>query len=248
MDSIHAVPRRPRPAGPDDGVAVVTGGARGLGLACARALADDGHRVVVTWRSEPPPTDLPGVRCDVRDPDEVDSAFTTIEADHGPIGKLVCNAGTAERNLAVRMTPDSFRDVVATNLIGSFLVARRAATSMLERRYGRIVFISSVSALYGTPGVSSYAASKAGLIGLCRSLAREVGSRNITANVVAPGLLENLAPQVPPAERWIADTPLRRVGTVEEAAAVVAFLCSTRAAFVTGAVLTVDGGYAMGLG
>ncbi|MFN8039923.1 MAG: SDR family oxidoreductase [Acidimicrobiales bacterium] len=228
-------------------VAVVTGGNRGVGLACARALAADGHRVVVTWRTEPGP-DFPGVRCDVRDPDAVDAAFDQIEAEHGPVAVLVANAGTAERNLAIRMKPSSFADVVGTNLVGSFAAARRAAQTMVRRRQGRLVFVSSTSALYGTPGVASYSASKAGLIGLCRSLARELGSRGITANVVAPGLLENMRDLAPGADDWIARTPLGRVGRVEEAAAVVRFLCSPRAAAITGTVFPVDGGFGMGIG
>lgn len=237
-----------RAAGPADGVAVVTGGNRGLGHACAEALAAAGERVVVTWRTDPPAGPWPSVHCDVSDEASVDTAFDEIEREHGPVGKVVCNAGTAERNLAIRMTASSFTDVIATNLTGSFLVARRAAVSMVRRRYGRIVFISSVSALYGTPGVSSYAASKAGLIGLSRSLARELGSRHVTSNVVAPGLLENKVEAATGADQWIADTPMHRVGTMAEAAAVVRFLCSERAGFVTGAVIPVDGGFAMGVG
>lgn len=207
-----------------------------------------GHRVVVTWRTTEP-KDFPAFRCDLADEASVNTAFDAIEASHGPIGALVANAGTAERNLAIRMARGSFAEVVQTNLIGSFHVAQRAAQSMLQARIaGRLVFISSVSGNFGTPGVSSYAASKAGLTGLARSLARELGSRGITANVVVPGLLENMAPTAPGSTQWLADTPMQRSGTLREAAAVVRFLCSDDASFITGAVLPVDGGFAMGIG
>lgn len=229
-------------------VAVVTGGNRGLGRAIAEALVDAGHRVVVTWRTDPPPPHLTGVRCDVRDPDQVEAAFAEIEADHGPVGVLVANAASAERNLVIRMRPAAFADVVDTNLVGSFTVARRAAQTMVRRRAGRIVFISSVAGFVGPPGVASYSASKSGLVGLCRTMARELGSRSITANVVVPGLLENARAGAPGGDDWVAATPLRREGTLAEAAAVVRWLCSDDAAFVTGTVFPVDGGYSMGIG
>lgn len=239
-------------AGAEAGLAVVTGGSGALGRACADELSRQGHRVAVTWHTRPV-TDLPGVACDVTDADRVEVAFAELAAAHGPIEVVVANAGFARLDLAVRAKVGDFRDVVDTNLTGAFLCARTAAMGMLRRRRGRIVLVASVAALYGIPGYSSYSASKAGMIGLARSMARELGGRGVTVNVVAPGLLDNAvgrlddahANRAIPAE-WAQATPLGRPGTLREVASAVAFLAGPRAGFITGAVLPVDGGFAMG--
>jgi NAD(P)-dependent dehydrogenase (short-subunit alcohol dehydrogenase family) len=232
-------------------VALVTGGSRGIGLATAQRLAAAGHQVAVTWRSEPPPEDsgLLAVRCDVTDTEQVDAAFTQVEDELGPVGIVVANAGITRDQLTVRMADADFADVVDTNLAGGFRVARRALRPMMKARWGRLVFVSSVVASTGGPGQANYAAAKAGLVGLARSLAREFGSRSITANVVAPGPIDTeMFGAVDEARRdaVVAAVPLARTGTVTEVAATIAFLCSEDAGYVTGAVLPVDGGLGMG--
>jgi len=232
-------------------VALVTGGNRGIGLATARRLAADGHQVAVTWRSEPPAAAgaLLAVRCDVTDPQQVDAAFSEVEAALGPVGIVVANAGLNRDQLTVRMSDADFTDVIDTNLAGSFRVARRALRPMMKARWGRLVFVSSVVAGTGGPGQANYAASKAGMVGLARSLAREFGSRSITANVVAPGPIDtDMFGDVDEARRdaIVAAVPLGRTGTTAEVAATIAFLCSEEAGYITGAVLPVDGGLGMG--
>jgi 3-oxoacyl-[acyl-carrier protein] reductase len=227
----------------------VTGGSRGIGLAIARAFADAGDRVAVTYRSGEPPHGLLGVVCDVTDPDAVERAFTEAEAAHGPVDVVVANAGITRDTLILRMSEEDFATVIETNLAGAFRVAKRAARSMLRKRYGRIVFISSVVGLLGSPGQANYAASKAALVGLARSLARELGSRGITANVVAPGFVESDMTAALGEERRaeiLGSVPLGRYATPEEVAGVVRFLASDEAAYVTGAVVPVDGGLGMG--
>jgi NAD(P)-dependent dehydrogenase (short-subunit alcohol dehydrogenase family) len=169
---------------------LVTGGNRGIGLAIARAFAAAGDKVAITYRSGEPPEGLFGVRCDVTDSDSVASAFDAVEAEHGPVQVLVSNAGITDDTLLLRMSEDSFTRVVDANLTGAYRVAKRAAAGMLKARSGRMIFISSVVALVGAPGQANYAASKAGLIGFARAVARELGSRNVTANVIAPGFIE----------------------------------------------------------
>ena len=228
---------------------LVTGGNRGIGLAIARALADGGDRVAVTYRSGEPPEGLFGVQADVTDPATVDAAFTAVEAEHGPVEVLVANAGVTRDQLVMRMSDDDFTAVLETNLTGSFRVARRATKGMLKMRRGRIVFISSVVGLAGSAGQVNYAASKAGLIGMARSLARELGSRNITANVVAPGFVETDMTAGLSEDRKkeiLGAVPLGRYASVDEVAAVVRFLASDDAGYVTGAVIPVDGGLSMG--
>jgi 3-oxoacyl-[acyl-carrier protein] reductase len=228
---------------------LVTGGNRGIGLAIARAFAEAGDKVAVTYRSGEPPEGLFGVKCDVTDPVAVDEAFAQAEAEHGPVEVVVANAGITRDTLLLRMSEDDFATVVETNLAGSFRVAKRAAKSMLRKRYGRIVFISSVVGLLGSPGQANYAASKAGLVGLARSLARELGGRNITANVVAPGFVESDMTAVLEDERKaeiLGQVPLGRYATPHEVAGVVRFLASDEAAYITGAVIPVDGGLGMG--
>ena len=229
-------------------VVLVTGGSRGIGLATARRFAEQGDHVVVTVRGEAP-AGLTGVQCDVTRTDEVDAAFTQIEKEHGPVEVLVANAGITKDGLFVRMSEESFTSVIDANLTGSFRVAKRAATSMLRQRKGRIIFVSSVVAYYGVPGQANYAASKAGLIGMARSMARELASRSITVNVVAPGgVATDMTSQLTDAQREgiVAITPLGRLATPEEVASAITFLASPEAAFITGVVLPVDGGMAMG--
>ena len=228
---------------------LVTGGNRGIGLAIARAFAAAGDRVTVTHRSGEPPEGLTGVRCDVTDAASVDAAFDQVEAEQGPVEVLVANAGVTRDQLIMRMSEEDFATVVDTNLAGSWRVARRASTGMLRLRRGRVVFISSVVGLLGSAGQSNYAASKAGLVGLARSLARELGSRGITFNVVTPGFVEtDMTAELPEdlQKTYRSQIPLGRFASAEEVASVVHFLASAEAGYVTGAVVPVDGGLGMG--
>ncbi len=216
----------------------------------ARAFAEAGDRVAVTHRASAPPEGLFAVQCDVTDPAAVDAAFTAVEAEQGPVEVLVSNAGITDDTLLLRMSEESFERVLDANLTGAYRVAKRAASGMLRARGGRMIFISSVVALVGSPGQANYAASKAGLIGLARSIARELGSRGITANVIAPGFVEtDMTAELTDARRKeiLANVPLRRYGTVEEIAATAVFLASDPAAYINGVVLPVDGGLGMGI-
>ncbi len=229
---------------------LVTGGNRGIGLAVARAFAAAGDRVAVTHRATGAPDGLFGVQCDVTDAAAVDAAFSAVEAEHGPVQILVSNAGITDDTLLLRMSEESFARVVDANLTGAYRVAKRAASGMLRARGGRMIFVSSVVALVGSPGQANYAASKAGLIGLARSIARELGSRNITANVIAPGFVEtDMTADLTDARKSeiLANVPLRRYGTPDEIAATALFLASEPAAYISGVVLPVDGGLGMGI-
>jgi NAD(P)-dependent dehydrogenase (short-subunit alcohol dehydrogenase family) len=229
---------------------LVTGGNRGIGLAVARAFAEDGDRVAVTHRGSGAPAGLFGVECDVTDGAAVDAAFRAVEAEQGPVEVLVSNAGITEDNLLLRMSEESFIRVVDANLAGAYRVAKRATGGMLKARRGRMIFISSVVALVGAPGQANYAASKAGLIGLARSIARELGSRGITANVLAPGFIEtDMTAGLTDARRRevLANVPLKRYGDTGEVAGVARFLASDAAAYISGVVLPVDGGLGMGI-
>jgi 3-oxoacyl-[acyl-carrier protein] reductase len=228
---------------------LVTGGNRGIGRAIAEAFAAEGDAVAVTYRSGEPPEGFLGVRCDVTDPQDVDRAFTEVEEAQGPVEVLVANAGITRDTLLLRMSDDDWNAVIDTNLTGSFRVAKRAARGMLRMRRGRIVFVSSVVGLLGSAGQVNYAASKAGLVGMARSMARELGSRSITANVVAPGFVETEMTAVLPEEKqaeYRAQIPLGRYASVEDVAATVVWLSSAKAGYVTGAVIPVDGGLGMG--
>jgi 3-oxoacyl-[acyl-carrier protein] reductase len=229
---------------------LVTGGNRGIGLAIARAFADAGDNVVITHRSGMPPEGLQGVTCEVTDSASVDAAFTAAEEIFGgPVEVLVANAGITRDTLLMRMSDDEFDSVIDTNLAGAFRCARRAATGMIRKRRGRIVFISSVVGLYGSPGQANYAASKSGLVGLARSISRELGGRGITANVVAPGFIDTEMTAVLPDEQkkaYLANIPAGRFATPVEVASVVRFVASDDAAYITGAVIPVDGGLGMG--
>ena len=229
-------------------VVVVTGGTRGIGLACARAFAAAGDRVAVLARSTTT-DEFPSFTCDVADAAAVDEAFSKVEAEVGRAQVVVSNAGIARDSLLVRMKDDEWRDVLDASLTGAFHVARRAVPSMMKARFGRLVFVSSVAAHIGTPGQSNYAAAKAGLVGLARSIAREYAGRGITANVVAPGPIEtDMTAGLGDAwkEQTLAQVPAGRFGTVEDVAAAVRFLASDDAGYITGTVLPVDGGLGMG--
>jgi 3-oxoacyl-[acyl-carrier protein] reductase len=228
---------------------LVTGGNRGIGRAIAEAFAANGDDVAITYRSGQPPDGFLAVRCDVTDAASVDAAFAEVEERQGPVEVLVANAGITKDTLVLRMSEQEWSSVIDTNLTGSFRVAKRAAKGMLRLRRGRIIFISSVVGLLGSAGQVNYAASKAGLVGMARSLARELGSRSITANVVAPGFVETEMTEVLPEEKkaeYKAQIPLQRYATTAEVAAVVTWLASDGGAYVTGAVIPVDGGLGMG--
>jgi NAD(P)-dependent dehydrogenase (short-subunit alcohol dehydrogenase family) len=228
---------------------LVTGGARGIGLACAQRFAAMGDKVAVTYNSSAPPDGLFGVQCDVTSADSVEAAFTAVEAQFGPVEVLVSNAGITHDGLLLRMSESNFTSVVDTNLTAAFRVTKRASQGMLRARSGRIILISSVVGLLGSAGQANYAASKAGLVGFARSVARELGSRSITVNVVAPGPVQTDMTASLGDKRLAeltAAVPLGRMATTDEIAGVVTFLASADAAYITGAVIPVDGGLGMG--
>jgi len=228
---------------------LVTGGNRGIGLAIAQAFAKQGDRVAVTHRGSGAPEGLFGVACDITEPEAVDAAFTTIEAELGPVEVLVANAGMTDDTLLMRMSEEQFSRVIDTNLTGAWRCAKRASTKMLRARWGRMIFISSVVAHAGGAGQVNYAASKAGMVGIARSITRELGSRNITANVVAPGFVETDMTAVLSDElraKYLASIPAGRFAQPDEVAGVCTWLASDAAGYVTGAVIPVDGGVGMG--
>lgn len=230
-------------------VVLVTGGSKGIGRAIAERLAKAGHRVAATYRSGDVPAGVLGVRCDVTDGEQVERAFAEVEATLGNVGVLVANAGITRDTLLMRMTDDDWDSVIATNLTGSFRLARRAVRPMIRSRFGRLIFISSVVGQVGSAGQTNYAASKAGLLGLARSLARELGSRGVTANVVAPGFVRTDMTTELSEEQiqgYAEKIPLGRFGSVDDIAATVEFLSSDAASYITGALIPVDGGLGMG--
>jgi 3-oxoacyl-[acyl-carrier protein] reductase len=227
----------------------VTGGSKGIGYCIASKFAQSGHRVAATYRSGEVPSEVLGVQCDVTDPPQVEAAFAQVESNLGNIEVVVANAGITRDTLLLRMSDEDWDQVIATNLTGAFRVARRAVRPMIRARFGRIVFISSVVGQLGSAGQVNYAASKAGLVGLARSMARELGSRGVTANVVAPGFIEtdmtaDLGEDL--VKKYADQIPLGRLGSAEDVAGVVEFLSSDAAGYITGALIPVDGGLGMG--
>ncbi|MEI7505466.1 MAG: 3-oxoacyl-ACP reductase FabG [Actinomycetes bacterium] len=230
-------------------VVLITGGSRGIGLATAQRFAALGDRVAVTYHSSPPPLGFFAVKCDVTSTAEVDAAFTAVEQHFGPVEIVVSNAGMTKDMLILRMSETDFSDVINANLTAAYRVAKRAAQGMLKARKGRIIFVSSVVGMLGSAGQANYSASKSGLIGLARSIARELGSRSITANVVAPGPVATdmlAALSEDRREALTAAVPLGRLASPDEIAGTIAFLASSDAAFITGAIIPVDGGLGMG--
>ena len=230
-------------------VVLVTGGNRGIGLTIAEQMIATGHRVAVTSRSGDAPEGALAVAADVTDAESLDQAFTTVEDELGPVEVIVANAGITADNLLMRMTDEEFSSVVDTNLGGAYRTARRAITNMIRAKFGRIVLISSVSGLYGVAGQSNYSSSKAGLVGLARSITREVGSRGITANVVAPGFVRtDMTDELPEKQQkeYLQQIPAKRFAEPDEVAKVVRWIASDEAAYISGAVIPVDGGLGMG--
>jgi 3-oxoacyl-(acyl-carrier-protein) reductase len=228
---------------------LVTGGNRGIGLAIAKAFAAQGDKVAVTHRGSGAPEGLLGVKCDVTSAEEVDAAFAEIEAAHGPVEVLVANAGITDDTLLLRMSEEQFTRVLDANLVGAFRFAQRASKGMLRKKFGRIVLVGSVVGLTGGPGQVNYAASKAGMIGMARSIAQELGGRNITANVVAPGFITtDMTDALPDAvkDEALKKIPAKRFGAADEIARAVTFLAADDAGYINGAVLPVDGGLGMG--
>ncbi len=228
---------------------LVTGGNRGIGLVVARRLAADGHKVAVTHRASGAPDGLFGVECDVTDSAAVAAAFSAVEAHQGPVEVLVANAGVTADMLIMRMSEENFEKVIDANLTGVFRVAKRASRNMIKKRFGRMIFMGSFAGLTGLPGQANYSASKAGLIGMARALTRELGSRSITANVVAPGFID--ADMTAVLDDKLRETalqaiPLGRVAAPEEVAGVISFLASEDASYISGTVINVDGGMGMG--
>ncbi|HET9128740.1 MAG TPA: beta-ketoacyl-ACP reductase [Propionibacteriaceae bacterium] len=236
--------------GPTPGrVVLVTGASKGIGRGIAAALHAAGYRVAGTYRSGDVPPGVLGVACDITDPAQVEAAFSTVEAEFGPVEILVANAGITRDNLLMRMSDDDWAAVVDTNLTGTFRLIKRATRTMMRKRFGRIVLVGSVVGLLGSPGQVNYAASKAGLVGIARSVARELGGRGITCNVVAPGFVETDMTAVLPEDTiagYLQRIPAGRLGSVGDIAAAVAFLASDAAGYVNGAVIPVDGGLGMG--
>jgi 3-oxoacyl-[acyl-carrier protein] reductase len=230
-------------------VVLITGGSRGIGLACAQRFAALGDKVAVTYNSSPPPSEFFGVKCDVTDTAQVDAAFKAVEEHFGPVEILVSNAGITKDTLLLRMSEADFSAVIDANLTASFRVVKRATQGMLKARKGRIILMSSVVGLLGSAGQANYAASKAGLVGFARSLARELGSRSITVNVVAPGPVETDMTAALGEDRLkelTSAVPLNRMATPDEIAGVVSFLAGPDGGYITGAVIPVDGGLGMG--
>jgi 3-oxoacyl-[acyl-carrier protein] reductase len=228
----------------------ITGANRGIGLAVARAFADAGDKVAAGYRTSPPPDGLFGVRCDVTDSESVQDAVAQVEAQYGGIDVVVANAGIVKDSLSPVMSDEDFRDVLETNAMGAFRVAKAAVPNMLKARWGRVIFMSSVMGFLGSAGQTNYATSKSALLGLARSLAWELGPRNVTVNAVVPGLIEtDMIEPLGESRRkdLLAQTALRRTGSPEEVAAVVRFLAGDEASYVTGAAVPVGGGLAMGL-
>jgi len=230
-------------------VVLITGGSRGIGLATAQRFKALGDRVAITYNSSPPPEGFFAVKCDVTSSADVDDAFKAVEQHFGPVEILVSNAGMTKDMLLLRMSENDFTEVIDANLTAAYRVAKRAAQGMLKARKGRIIFVSSVVGLLGSAGQTNYSASKSGLIGLARSIARELGSRSITANVVAPGPVATdmlAALSGDRREALTAAVPLGRLASPDEIAGTIAFLASSDAAFITGAIIPVDGGLGMG--